>query len=150
MIAGSNESWFDVTTWRFPKSALAEVSLPLRNTPSQPSIALKYGKRAPVAANASPSVTVAPEEVIRYASPSTAAIVRSEKKSRTNTEPSRRMYRPGEARSTAAAAIGANAQAVPAAESQLTLKSAAYGAAASTAGGMRWTTLWSPGHSICV
>ena len=39
----------------------AEVSLPVRNTPSQPSSALKNGNSAPVAENASPSVAVAPE-----------------------------------------------------------------------------------------
>ena len=50
-----------VTTWRFPNKALAAVSLPVRNTPSHPSSALKNGKRTPVAANASPSVAVAPE-----------------------------------------------------------------------------------------
>ena len=50
-----------VTVCNGPKSALAEVSLPVRNTPSHPSIALKNGNTTPVAANARPSVPVAPE-----------------------------------------------------------------------------------------
>ena len=50
-----------VTTCSVPNRALAEVSLPVRKTPSHPSRALKNGKSAPVAANASPSVVVAPE-----------------------------------------------------------------------------------------
>ena len=50
-----------VTTWRLPKSALADVSLPVRKTPSQPSTALKNGNAGPVAASASPSVDVMPE-----------------------------------------------------------------------------------------
>ena len=40
---------------------MAEVSLPVRNTPSQPSVALKNGKAVPVAASARPSVEVIPE-----------------------------------------------------------------------------------------
>src|SRR5262245_30430918 len=70
-------SFAAVTVCSGPKSALAEVSLPVKNTPSQPSIALKKGNIDPVAANASPSVPVAPEKFIRYASPSTAASVNS-------------------------------------------------------------------------
>ncbi len=50
-----------VTTWRFPKSAFADVSLPVRNTPSQPTTALKNGKAPPVAASDRPSVDVMPE-----------------------------------------------------------------------------------------
>ena len=50
-----------VTVCSGPKSAFAEVSLPVRNTPSQPSIALKNGNITPVAAKARPSVPVAPE-----------------------------------------------------------------------------------------
>ena len=33
---GLSPIWFAVITCRFPKSALAEVSLPVRNTPSHP------------------------------------------------------------------------------------------------------------------
>ena len=50
-----------VTTCRFPNRALAEVSLPVRNTPSQPTNALKKGNTPPVAARDSPSVDVIPE-----------------------------------------------------------------------------------------
>ena len=50
-----------VTTCKVPKSAFADVSLPVRKTPNQPSIALKNGNKIPVAANASPRVAVAPE-----------------------------------------------------------------------------------------
>ena len=42
-------------------TALAEVSDPVRNTPSQPSSGLKKGKSGPVPAKARPSVAVAPE-----------------------------------------------------------------------------------------
>ena len=54
-------SFSAVTTCKVPNSALAEVSLPVRKTPSQPSSALKNGNSTPVAAKASPSVAVAPE-----------------------------------------------------------------------------------------
>ena len=49
-----------VTTWSDPNNAFAEVSLPVRNTPSQPSSGLKNGKVDPVPAITSPSVVVAP------------------------------------------------------------------------------------------
>ena len=58
IIAGFRCRLFAVTTCRLPNSAFADVSLPVRNTPSQPSSALKNGNSAPVAANARPSVTV--------------------------------------------------------------------------------------------
>ena len=58
--AGSSPSELAVTTCRLPNSAFAEVSLPVRNTASHPSIALKNGNSAPVTAKASPSVVVAP------------------------------------------------------------------------------------------
>ncbi len=51
---------FAVMTCKFPNSALEEVSDPVRKTPSQPRIAPKNGNDAPVAANASPRVPVAP------------------------------------------------------------------------------------------
>ncbi len=60
MIAGSKPELLAVTTCRLPNSAFADVSLPVRNTPSQPTSALKNGNSAPVAANARPSVTMAP------------------------------------------------------------------------------------------
>ena len=50
-----------VTTCRLPKSALADVSLPVRNTPSQPTTALKKGNAPPLVASARPSVDVMPE-----------------------------------------------------------------------------------------
>src|SRR6185295_3957878 len=56
MMAGSKPRLLAVTTCRLPNSALADVSLPVRNTPSQPTRALKNGNNAPVAANARPSV----------------------------------------------------------------------------------------------
>ena len=58
---GFNPNFDAVTTCRFPNSALAEVSEPVRNTPIHPSSALKNGNDAPVAANASPRVAVAPQ-----------------------------------------------------------------------------------------
>ena len=58
---GLRPSALAVTTCRLPNSALADVSLPVRNTPSQPTTALKNGNAAPVAASASPSVDVMPE-----------------------------------------------------------------------------------------
>ena len=50
-----------VVACRAANKALAEVSLPVRNTPSQPSKALKNGNSAPVAAKAMPIVTMEPE-----------------------------------------------------------------------------------------
>ena len=50
-----------VTCWSVPKRALADVSLPVRKTPKEPSTALNSGKSTPVAAKARPKVTVAPE-----------------------------------------------------------------------------------------
>ena len=58
---GFRPSALAVITWRLPKSAFDEVSLPVRNTPSQPRIALKNGKATPVVARARPSVEVIPE-----------------------------------------------------------------------------------------
>ena len=60
---GFSPSRLAVTTCRLPNSALADVSLPVRNTASQPSSELKKGNRTPVAAKASPSVAVAPRVV---------------------------------------------------------------------------------------
>ena len=57
---GFNPSVFAVTTCRLPNSAFDEVSLPVRKTPVQPSIALNAGNSDPVAANANPSVEVIP------------------------------------------------------------------------------------------
>ena len=45
---GLRPSALAVTTCRLPKSALADVSLPVRNTPSQPTTALKNGNATPV------------------------------------------------------------------------------------------------------
>ena len=50
-----------VTTCRLPNSAFADVSLPVRKTPSHPSVALKNGNAPPLVASASPSVEVIPE-----------------------------------------------------------------------------------------
>ena len=58
---GLSPIWLAVITCRLPNSAFADVSLPVRNTPSQPRIALKNGNVAPVAASARPSVEVMPE-----------------------------------------------------------------------------------------
>lgn len=58
---GPNPSRCAVTTCKLPNKALADVSDPVRNTPNQPNNELKTGKRAPVAAKASPNVPVAPE-----------------------------------------------------------------------------------------
>ena len=58
---GFSPSALAVTTCRLPKSALADVSLPVRNTPSHPRTALKNGNPPPVAASARPSVDVMPE-----------------------------------------------------------------------------------------
>ena len=44
---GLRPSAFAVTTCRLPNSALADVSLPVRNTPSQPTTALKNGNAPP-------------------------------------------------------------------------------------------------------
>ena len=49
-----------LTTWRLPKRALAEVSEPVRKTPSQPMSGLKKGNITPVAEKARPRVPVAP------------------------------------------------------------------------------------------
>src|SRR5262249_56125932 len=49
------------TFWRFPKSTLEEVSLPVRATPSQPRSAEKKGKSFPVLAKARPIVESEPE-----------------------------------------------------------------------------------------
>ena len=51
---------FAVTTCSVPNNAFEDVSLPVRNTPVQPSIALNAGNSGPVAANASPNVDVMP------------------------------------------------------------------------------------------
>ena len=58
---GLSPIWFAVITCRLPNKALADVSLPVRKTPSQPRIALKNGNVRPVAASAMPSVEVMPE-----------------------------------------------------------------------------------------
>ena len=58
---GLRPSAFAVTTCRLPKRALAEVSLPVKNTPSHPTTALKNGNAPPLAASARPSVDVIPE-----------------------------------------------------------------------------------------
>ena len=55
-----------VTCCSVPKSALAEVSLPVRKTPNEPSTALNNGKSTPVAAKARPSVAVAPDRKVAY------------------------------------------------------------------------------------
>src|SRR3970282_2868581 len=82
------------------------------------------------------------------ASPSTHAIVSIENASCLATEPSKPTYIRTETRSTRAAAIVANAHAVPAAASQFKLKNAVYGAGTATTGGRRWISVCEPGHSI--
>ncbi len=57
---GFKSSALAVTTCNVPNSAFDEVSLPVRNTPVHPSMALKNGNNVPVAANARPSVEVMP------------------------------------------------------------------------------------------
>src|SRR5262249_60978877 len=52
-----------VTTCKLPNSAFADVSLPVRNTPSQPSRELKNGKRAPGAEKARPRVASPPQRL---------------------------------------------------------------------------------------
>jgi len=47
--------------WSEQNSALDEVSLPVRNTPSQPKIGEKNGKRIPVEVKAIPMVELIPE-----------------------------------------------------------------------------------------
>ncbi|MEZ5286404.1 MAG: hypothetical protein R2712_16660 [Vicinamibacterales bacterium] len=54
-----------VTTCRLPNSALAEVSLPVRKTPSHPTTALKNGNAPPLVASARPRVEVIPEKFMR-------------------------------------------------------------------------------------
>ncbi len=61
MSVGSNPKRPAVTTCRLPKRAFAEVSEPVRKTPSQPSKGLKKGKSLPDAENANPRVAVAPQ-----------------------------------------------------------------------------------------
>src|SRR5438045_877525 len=58
---GFRPIWLAVIADRLPHSAFADVSLPVRTTPSQPRIALKNGNVGPVAASAMPSVDVMPE-----------------------------------------------------------------------------------------
>ena len=59
--AGSMPSCWAVTVCIGPKRLFAEVSEPVRTTPSHPIKAEKNGKRKPAAANARPNVKVAPE-----------------------------------------------------------------------------------------
>ena len=54
MSTGFKPSWFAVTTCRVPNRALAEVSLPVRKTPSHPKRVLKKGNAAPVFAATRP------------------------------------------------------------------------------------------------
>ena len=58
---GLRPSAVAVTTCRFPNSAFADVSLPVRKTPSQPTTALKNGNKTPDPASARPIVDVMPE-----------------------------------------------------------------------------------------
>jgi len=53
--AGFSPSRVAVSTWRFPNRALAEVSLPVRNTPNHPRTTPKNGNNLPVAAATNPS-----------------------------------------------------------------------------------------------
>ncbi len=60
ITAGSKPRLLAVTTCRLPNSALADVSLPVRNTPSQPSERAEEREQRARRANARPSVTTAP------------------------------------------------------------------------------------------
>ena len=57
---GFSPTSFAVTTCNVPNNAFDEVSLPVRKTPVQPSMALNAGNSPPVAAKASPNVEVMP------------------------------------------------------------------------------------------
>src|ERR1700684_1536802 len=52
---GLRLSWLAATTWRLPNSALPDVSLPERNTATQPRNADTSGKNAPTDAAPRPS-----------------------------------------------------------------------------------------------
>ena len=57
---GETPTWRAVICCKPPNSTLEDVSLPVRATPSHPSIGEKNGKSAPVEANASPMVASRP------------------------------------------------------------------------------------------
>ena len=59
---GSTPTCCQVTACKLPNSAFAEVSEPVRKTPSQPKNAEKNGKREPVPARNRPSVELMPEK----------------------------------------------------------------------------------------
>ena len=53
---GFRPSWLAATTWRLPNSALPEVSLPDRNTATQPRNGETSGKMKPIEATPLPRV----------------------------------------------------------------------------------------------
>src|SRR5664279_4008425 len=61
---------------RLEKSALLDVSDPVRNTPSQPRTGAKNGNQCPVDASANASVDDRPEKFAMKAKPSTQEIVK--------------------------------------------------------------------------
>ena len=72
---GSTPTCCAVTACKLPKSAFAEVSEPVRNTPSQPKTGAKNGKRLPVPAKNRPIVALMPEKFMIYAKPNTQGMV---------------------------------------------------------------------------
>src|SRR5690606_30544684 len=68
--------WCAVVACNEPNSAFAEVSEPVRNTPSQPRNGEKNGKAAPVPANTSAKVDDMPEKLVTKAKASTMPMER--------------------------------------------------------------------------
>src|SRR5688572_11952736 len=75
VMTGSTPIASAVECCSLQKSALEDVSEPVRNTPNQPRTGEKNGKRIPVLASAMAIVIDIPELLARNANPTTEAMV---------------------------------------------------------------------------
>src|SRR6185503_14173842 len=126
---------------RFPNNTLEEVSLPVNATPSQPSIGEKKGNKTPVLANANPIVASSPPKRVVNPNASIAAIVNSDKRTRFSVDRNVRKRVAGPRPSSSPEIMPDRSNAVPVAESQLRVNTAAAARGVATTGGGRRTAL---------
>src|SRR5208283_5963740 len=134
---GSMPSCCEVILCRLPKSALAEVSLPVSATPSQPRKVPKKGYNHPVRVKARPSTASRPEYRVTYPSPSMNEIAIMARRIRTSVRQKIFSNRTGLCPSNNPETIAAKKQPVPVAESQLKSYLAASGVGFGTTGAAR-------------
>src|SRR5579862_3968802 len=116
---GSMPSCWEVILCKLPKRVLADVSLPVRATPSHPRKVPKNGYSQPVRVNAKPSTASSPEYRVTYPRPSMNEMATIARRMRTSVLQKIIINCKGRRPSNNPEMIAARKHAVPVAESQL-------------------------------